>query len=180
MGWYKIADENGYIGDEPMDVFSTALSQIANTYIDRFGRRPTVQELTHTFKVVLAGSPDDYIYDTQTVQTLWDQPSPVRLPVVPDDFEASWSEIPEPDGRYYVTRISSGEDVLRCTLEVTGPLLQVNYEILEDALTDADCRTLILSTILKEFTDDFYADQVEQISFCSLRSGESTVMPYPK
>ena len=91
MGWDKIANENGYIGDEPMDAFSTALSQIANTYIDRFGRRPTVQELTHTFKVVLAGSPDDYIYDTQTVQTLWDQPSPVRLPVIPDDFEGSWA-----------------------------------------------------------------------------------------
>ena len=82
-----------------------------------------------------------------------------------------------PVGCFHAAWFESGEDV---SLELTEPLLQVDYEILEDALTNADCRTLILSTILKEFTNDFYADQVEQISFCSLRSGESTVMPYPK
>jgi hypothetical protein len=176
MAWDPIPG-GGYSGDVPIDVFATALTRIARAYLDRFGRRPTRRELLHALDVVLQADPSRY------VEEAWPPSDPsvaARLPILPDDFEAGESDEPDPDGTYFVRRKSSGEDVLRCRLEVLGRVLQCEYGILDTRLDHADARVLVVATILQHLTNDHFADLADDIRFVGLGAPDTALVPYPR
>jgi hypothetical protein len=175
MAWDPIAG-GGYSGDDPMDAFATALARIAGAYVSRFGRRPTRHELAHAFNMVLEADPERYVDDPDPP----DSTSAPRSAVLPDDFVASEGEEADPNGRYFVARKDDGADVLQCSLELEGRVLRCRYRTIDAGLTDTDARALIVSTILQDLTDGYFADKADRIWFAARGGDEGLVVPYPR
>jgi len=177
MAWDPIPG-GGYSGDVPMDVFATALTRIARAYLDRFGRRPTRHELLYAFDIVLLADPSRYVEDSAAPEP--NRSIPARPPVLPDDFEAGEIDEPDPDGPYFVRRKSTGEDVLQCRLELQQQLLRCEYRILDARLSHADARVLIVSTILEDLTNHYFAEMADHLQFIGPGAADSVPVPYPR
>jgi hypothetical protein len=183
MGWTALADGE-YSGDLPLDAFATAMERTAAAYRDRFGRLPRLREVLHAFKTVVEAAPDDYLDDPDHVTGNWIPAVPPsgRPALVVDEFKATWTEEPQPDGTYFLQRRSGGADVVSCTLALSGRSLEVAYQIFDRALSDEDARTLIVHALLKNFADDHYLPLADQVAFRHGRdpSAPPFVVPYPR
>ena len=183
MGWTPL--DNGEVsGDLPLDAFTTALERIASAYRDRFGRAPRLREVMHAFRIVIQAAPDDYLDDPESVTGDWLPAAPPSSRPAPpvDDFQATWSEEPQPDGTYFVQRRPAGPDVISCTLAQRGRTLLITYQILDPGLSDNDARVLIVHALLKDFANDHYALLADQIGFHNRRDPSSPplMVPYPR
>jgi hypothetical protein len=70
MGWWSVEIEGKeYLqGDGPYDWVGQALDNIAQEYEQDWGRKPTLNELLHTFQVVLGADLERYVSDGETFQ----------------------------------------------------------------------------------------------------------------
>ncbi len=182
MAWDALADGCGFEGDVPRDALGSALERIADAYRARFGRAPLLHELLHALRVVLATGADEYLHDPERLERVsFDAARPARVPVLPDAFVGAWSEEPQPDGTWHVSRRSDDEDVLRCKLRVDGRLLRCDYEILDPALDDDDARLLIGVALLRDHARGTYADEADEVAFAPIgRPDDARLMPYPR
>jgi hypothetical protein len=181
MAWEELTNGRGYSGDEPLDAFSVALERISRAYTARFGRLPSIYEIAHALHVVVSAEPNRYVSDPENIQALAPRVEMAdQLPLVPDDFRASWTDQPEPDGTYFVERVSTGTDAIKCTMRITDRVMYIDYEILDEMLSDADARAIIVSAIIKSLTDDAFSADVDSLSFSNIRGvSKRTVVHYP-
>lgn len=180
MAWDALPDGGGFDGDAPRDVLTSALARVADLYRARFGRAPLLHELLHALRVVLTTGADAFLHDPQRLTQIdFAAARPTRVPLAPDAFVGAWSENPQPDGTWHVSRRSDDEDVVRCLLRVEGRVLRCDYEIVDVALDDDDARLLIAVTLLRDHARGTYAEQADQVAFAPRgRPDDACVVAY--
>jgi len=178
MSWEKIpGTENEFSGDGPWDIFAEALAALARVYEERFHRKPTLRELHRGLDFVLHGSPQDYIFDPEQLDA---SPPPPRRILLAEDFEAASGDMDGEVEPTFLARRSTGEDVVRAWLTQRDRLLQCEYEIVDQTLTDADVRWLFAVCYLKVLTNDYLAGDVDTIRFVPrAQPTEHHDIPYP-
>jgi hypothetical protein len=120
---------------------------------------------------VLEAQPEELLLDPEALQA--HPPSAPLAAVAPldvDAFEAAWSERPEPDGAYYISERTTGENVLRCSLRVENRTLFVYYTALRPGPGDDDIERLILHNLIRHLVRDTYARQVDRVAVAAAES----------
>jgi hypothetical protein len=112
-------------------------------------------------------------------------PPPYRGPVDPRQFEGACSDPidrPAPWGWGRVHFILRGHrEVVRFYADIDrpGPLVRIDYEILDETLSDADARELIAHTYFLAFADDDYRGTVEHFDLGRLGGDQRVRASYP-
>jgi hypothetical protein len=60
MGWWKTSSGQ-LLGDGPMDDADELLSRVSAAYVDEHGRKPTLDELLETIRLVIRGNSETYV-----------------------------------------------------------------------------------------------------------------------
>ncbi|AKT38533.1 hypothetical protein [Chondromyces crocatus] len=104
----------------------------------------------------------------------------------PTTYEGAFAELPPP-GYHVISRLEPAGaaplsiDVIKLpVLERRGRELVCEYENLTDDIHDELAVALIIDVILGEFTDHYYRDQVDTISFINQQTLTRRTMPYPR
>lgn len=64
MGWWKVENTENLIGDQVLDILSSAVLGVVDEYQQKFGRRPTVAEWEALlFAILSAEEPDAMVTD---------------------------------------------------------------------------------------------------------------------
>lgn len=136
MGWINISesDEEIIIGDEPLDIVSEMLFQISKEYQDDLGRKPTLNELASTIRIVLSASADEYLDGCDEIEIVDVKVSTKKRRRKQTYQDGDFFVIPLPDGKYAFGRIlDSNEgiygffDIISNKVEPISKLKQIPY-----------------------------------------------------
>ena len=190
MAWEEFEQNNvkGMTGDKPVGEFALALARIARAYEDRFSRKPTTAELLRAMENVLGAAPEKYVSDpaglrfaTFTVQRDLEKE---RDYVDTSQYEGVYTDRTIPGYYIVLRRGKSKKDEVTVIkiprLDVSGRTLICEYEILDESITDKMTEELIEQTVLKEYLEDDYRDQSDEILFHNLKTGYQQRKPYPR
>ncbi|MGC4086889.1 MAG: hypothetical protein QM756_03115 [Polyangiaceae bacterium] len=110
---------------------------------------------------------------------------PYRPPLSPSDFEGACTDPidrPAPWGNGRVYYVMQGErDVIRFYADIDTPVrdVRIDYEILDESLSDGDARELIVHSYFVRFTRDHYRGQIESFELGRLGGDKRQRVPYP-
>jgi hypothetical protein len=173
-------------GDDPLDELSQALMRIGAAYQERFHRKPRVDEILLSLERVLGARAGRYVSDPEGMDTatlnVSRGPTTHQQPADPSLYIGGFGERPSPH-HLIETRDSpeAAREVVRIpTLEVAGRTLNIEYEVVGDDLTDDDVMSLVPELVLKEYSEDFYRPQADEIAFTNLHTGFKRTIPYPE
>lgn len=139
MGWWadKQGDVELIVGDDPYDALSEALDRIVQAYEEEWERKPTLEELIHSFEVVLGADMERYVKEGDTLELVALKAKTKKRrksqPYKVGDFFA----IPLEDGRYAFGRILS--DILE---EEMGMLVGIYNIVSRRILSPEELRNL--------------------------------------
>lgn len=184
MAWDDF-ERNGQIlmtGDDPIDEFALALRRIVEAYERQFSRHPYVDEILLSLAQTIGANPDRFVEDPAGMEDArFECIRPDAKPRQRIDFtayEAYYTDEPEP-GYYGIERRGVKTKVIRVPrLDIIDRRLELDYEILDPTLDDDAAIRLIRRSLLREFADDDYADDADEIVFRNLASGESARRRY--
>lgn len=113
MGWWtlNIDDQELLLGDAPLDLISEALEQVALEYSEKSGRKPTLDELLFTIKVVLRAGLDNHVSNGDSIQLVDLSAKTKRRPKSQPYRVGDIFAIPLHKGQYVFGRILS--DILK-------------------------------------------------------------------
>jgi hypothetical protein len=177
MAWdaFEHDGRKGFIGDPPKEDFTLALIKTPSPMRSAFAGSPGCMSCSTRS--------DQYWEPHQrslfATPSLYRRSNSSRSISGITTFPASTSKEcaashadPTNPGRYIVSRRDDGADVLEVhVLQPQGLGLLCEYEILDPALTDADARQLIITTLLKDLCGNRYSKQSEAIQFVNRTSG---------
>jgi hypothetical protein len=112
-------------------------------------------------------------------------PPPYRGPIDPREFSGACTDPidrPAPWGVGRVHFVCRGrEDVIKFYADIDGPArqLRIDYEILDQRLSDVDARELIVHAYFLALAADHYRGQVESFDLARLGSDRRVRVPYP-
>ncbi len=189
MAWHEFNQDGlrGMTGDDPLDEFALALKRIVRAYESRFSRKPTMAELTHALKAVVAANPAKFISDAAPLEQTGAAPpsSPSAAPVDPALYEGVFADKPLPAHHLVQRKAPGGRKnfvtVINVpTLEVQGRTLECEFETLADDLGDADVQMLVIHCLLKEYYEDDFRAQADDIEFHNRKTGRRWKVEYPE
>lgn len=107
MGWINISesDEEIIIGDETMDIVSEMLFQFSKEYQDDLGRKPTLNELASTIKIILDIEADKYLDGGGEIKIVDVKISTRKRRKKQAYQDGDFFAIPLPNGKYAFGRI---------------------------------------------------------------------------
>lgn len=188
MAWDEFTRDGvkGYTGDAPIDAFAVALADIAASYEDQFKRKPTVVELLRALTTVLRASPERFVSDPAGVDfdsLSVKRDAAARQQVVLDfsQWEAGYSDRENPG--YYVVWKKKNPDLDLLRIEDFGKpaeTLKCDFTVLttEPDLTDEVAQALIIQTVLRTFTQNYYSKACTTLVFTNRKTGRSWTVAF--